>query len=179
MTNQQIPEQGGATDEQIRALAIREAAEYLNRILRSGLVSKADILGDLEAVAYRMEKGMNARGNVRPSKPVLAAPAEPEDHAATVTGEARVLSVLDENSVEFHHPEYGIGLFTTCAEEIATALATPVEVDEAKLAEALARVYDEAAVEAPADYPLQYEEAMQYGKDAARATGEWLRGEGR
>ena len=55
----------------------------------------------------------------------------------------------------------------------------PPEVDEVKLAEVLARVYDEAAVESPTDYPLQYEEAMQHGRDSARAVVAALRGGGR
>ncbi|WP_017791897.1 hypothetical protein [Leucobacter salsicius] len=51
-------------------------------------------------------------------------------------------------------------------------------IDETALAEVNARVYDEAAVDSPEDYPLQYTEAMQYGRDTARAAVEnraaWL-----
>ena len=58
-------------------------------------------------------------------------------------------------------------------------LASPVQVDEVKLVEVAARVYDEAAMDSPADYPLQYTEAMQYGRETAKAVAEWLRGGGR
>ena len=53
------------TDDVTRAKAVREAASYIDRITRNGLISKKNVLGDLEAAAYRMEHGMTARGNTR------------------------------------------------------------------------------------------------------------------
>lgn len=57
--------------------------------------------------------------------------------------------------------------------------SAPVQVDEAKLVAIAARVYDEGAMDSPEDYPLQYGEAVQYGRDVARAVVEYLRGGGR
>lgn len=53
------------SENEIRAAAVREAAAYLGRIHRNGLVSKRIMLDDLGAVAYRMEQGMTARGSMR------------------------------------------------------------------------------------------------------------------
>lgn len=50
---------------QVRAEAARESARYIEMIQRPGLVNRATILADLESVAWRMENGMTARGNLR------------------------------------------------------------------------------------------------------------------
>lgn len=67
--------------------------------------------------------------------------------------------------------------------QAADALASPPVVEEEKLAQIAARVYNEGALEAPEDYPLQYDEAVQYGTDVACALvarrSEWLGGGGR
>lgn len=57
----QIAEDG----DTVRAMAVREAASYLDGITKNGLISKKNVMGDLEAAAYRMERGMTARGNAR------------------------------------------------------------------------------------------------------------------
>ena len=63
-----------------------------------------------------------------------------------------------------------------CRKRVRNLLAAPVAVDEAKLAEVAARVYDEGAMDAPVDYPLQHEEAIQYGRDVASAVVKLLGG---
>ena len=55
-------------EDEVRAKAVREAATYLARIYQRGLQSRDCILNDLEAVAYRMENGMTARGFTRVTK---------------------------------------------------------------------------------------------------------------
>lgn len=54
-----------ATEDEIRAAAVRETAAYLERVTRKGLVPLSVVLADLEAVAERMSQGMTARGSLR------------------------------------------------------------------------------------------------------------------
>ena len=94
----------------------------------------------------------------------------------------RVHEVLNENSVVFHHPAYGYGLFTTGAAEIASSLATQVQpsstVDEWKLAEVITK--------AGLGYNLSDRSGESYACGApdyrsvyiARVVAEWLRGDG-
>lgn len=56
-------------DDQVRGEAIREVAEHLDRTLKSGLVAKFYVLSTMEAAASRMERGMNAHGDVRQPRP--------------------------------------------------------------------------------------------------------------
>lgn len=53
------------TENEIRARAVREAAAYIDRVHKNGLVPLGSVLADMSAVAYRMEQGMTARGSAR------------------------------------------------------------------------------------------------------------------
>lgn len=87
-------------DNELRAAAVREAARYIERVTRPGLISRAVILLDLEAAAERMEKGMTARGSTR----VVA--EEPEwEYGVRATGDTEPFTdhyeSLDAMSEEF------------------------------------------------------------------------------
>lgn len=66
------------TEDEIRAGAVREAQAYIARVSRKGLVPLDRVLGDLAAVAQRMENGMTARGSTRtqPTDPSLGVTRE-------------------------------------------------------------------------------------------------------
>jgi hypothetical protein len=57
------------SENAIRAEAVREATRYLETIHKRGLRSRDDILADMDSVAFRMEQGMTARGNIRSTHP--------------------------------------------------------------------------------------------------------------
>lgn len=61
------------SENEIRAEAVREATRYLETIHKRGLRNRDDMLADLDSVAFRMEQGMTARGNIRTTQP-----SEPE-----------------------------------------------------------------------------------------------------
>lgn len=230
-------------DDQVRGEAIREVAEHLDRTLKSGLVAKFYVLSTMEAAASRMERGMNAHGDVRQPRPEprdsaddsLAAAfeqmrdeydgyrhavrvgvqrvrdvaarvqvatasevleslayigmppelvptrmigerhdaeereAESEDHAATVTGGDE-----RDRAMEIAQALAQAHTFTTVSAlsiaNAALALATPVEVDEAKLAEVI-----ESSAAEWGDSARVQSVLAQY---IARSVTESLRGEG-
>ncbi len=84
------------SENEIRAQAVREAAAYLDRVTRAGLVSKRGVLDDLAAVAYRMERGMTARGSTRPA--ALAEQGEPSDQIKQL-----LRDLTDPDDCEFDH----------------------------------------------------------------------------
>lgn len=71
-----------ATEDEIRAAAVRETAAYLERVTRKGLVPLSAVLADLGAVAERMSQGMTARGSLR--SPVSANREDSEPAPDTV-----------------------------------------------------------------------------------------------
>lgn len=53
------------SENEIRAVAVREVAAHIDRIHKNGLVPLGTVIADIQASAYRMERGMTARGSNR------------------------------------------------------------------------------------------------------------------
>lgn len=63
-------------ENEIRTLAVREAARYIDLMHKNGLVPLGNVLADMEAVAFRMENGMTARGSMRTRQSGLQSQSE-------------------------------------------------------------------------------------------------------
>ena len=187
MTSQKTPVQGGAklaqnsgaTEEQIEAL--REAFEDLRRGDQIGYSQYVDLMTRLDALSASVSAHpADERHDAEERE------AESEDHAATVTGDHEKLIAEALDAAEYRvTPDSYYGTETdeeaeakaqgfNAAMEIVepymqqlAALAAPVEVDTAKLAEVINTALNAWEGEEPSEVFV------------ARAIAERLRGEGR